>query len=119
MPPLKRAWASWNYTREKELSPVPLVSVTYHMNRIQGLKTPNQYFVSLNRQRPIHEGRVIREISYTHPVFSREAVETQPKLPALNGVRNTYFCGSYFGYGFHEDAVKSGVEVAKCFDLDL
>lgn len=119
MPPLKRAWASWNYTRERELSPVPLVSVTYDMNRIQGLKTSRRYFVSLNRQRPIGPGKVIKEISYTHPVYSREAVETQPKLPALNGVRNTYFCGSYFGYGFHEDAVKSGVEVARCFDLDL
>ncbi len=119
MPPLKRAWASWNYMREKNSSSFPLVSVSYYMNRIHGLKAKKLYFVSLNRQGSIAQEKVIREISYTHPVFSREAVESQPKLPALNGLRNTYFCGSYFGYGFHEDAVKSGVEVARCFGLDL
>lgn len=119
MPPLKRAWASWNYIREKQISPIPLVSVSYYMNRIHGLNTPNHYFVSLNRQGAIDEGKIIREFNYTHPVYSQSTVDTQPKLLSLNGVKNTYFCGSYFGYGFHEDAVKSGVEVAQCFGLNL
>lgn len=119
MPPLKRAWASWNYTREKNNSPFPLVSVTYHMNRIQGLEAQRQYFVSLNRQGTIHPDKILREITYTHPTYTREAVENQPRLLSLNGVKNTFYCGSYFGYGFHEDAVRSGVEVARCFGFDL
>jgi predicted NAD/FAD-binding protein len=119
MPPLRGAWASWNYTREKLNSPDPPVSVTYHLNRIQGLKTQRDYFVTLNRQKPIPSEKIIREITYTHPTYTREAVEAQTLLSALNGAKNTYFCGSYTGYGFHEDAVKSGVEVGRCFNLDL
>jgi predicted NAD/FAD-binding protein len=93
--------------------------VTYHLNRIQGLKTQKNYFVTLNRQGPIPPEKIIREIAYTHPTYTREAVEAQALLPALNGAKNTYYCGSYTGYGFHEDAVKSGVEVGRCFNLDL
>ena len=119
MPPLRGAWASWNYTREKRNSPDPPVSVTYHLNRIQGLKTQKNYFVTLNRQGPIPSEKIIRVIAYSHPIYTREAVEAQALLPALNGAKNTYFCGSYTGYGFHEDAVKSGVEVGRCFNLDL
>lgn len=119
MPPLKRAWASWNYVRESETTRAQPVSVTYHMNRLQGLETQEQYFVSLNRMRPIPDRYIVKEMYYTHPTFTKAAVETQKDLPGLNGVNNTYFCGSYFGYGFHEDAVKSAVAVTRCFGMEL
>ncbi len=119
MPPLKRAWASWNYIREKETTKIQPVSVTYHMNRLQGLTTRTDYFVTLNRMRPIPEKYILKEFFYMHPTYTQDAIATQKELPKLNGVNNTYFCGSYFGYGLHEDAVKSGVAVAQCFGLDL
>ncbi len=119
MPPLKRAWAAWNYTRETDRTKSQPVSITYHMNRLQGLETPTQYFVTHNRVRPIPQQHILKEIYYTHPTFTRAAVETQLDLHKLNGMNHTYFCGSYFGYGSHEDAVKSGVAVGKCFGLDL
>jgi predicted NAD/FAD-binding protein len=119
MPPLERAWASWNYTRERETTQAQPASVTYHVNRLQGLQTREQYFVTLNRVRPIPERHVVKEIYYTHPTFTRAAVESQKELPKLNGENHTYYCGSYFGYGFHEDAVKSALDVAWHFGMDF
>ncbi len=119
MPPCRRAWASWNYTVESAQGERAPASVTYHMNRLQGLRTANPYFVTLNRRKAPAREKVIREFDYTHPTYTAESMGTQRDLPSLNGARNTFFCGSYFGYGFHEDAVRSGVEVAKLFGEDL
>ncbi len=130
MPPNARAWASWNYVEEKEKGVRPLleqkgsdpffpVSVSYDMNRLQGLKTHDRYFVTLNRLTSIPEDKIICKILYTHPTYTFESLASQKELPSLNGVRNTYFCGSYFGYGFHEDAVRSSVNVAKMFGMEL
>ena len=119
MPPQRRAWASWNFTREQSASGDGPLSLTYHMNRLQGLRTGHQYFVSLNRVRPVPEENIIASMVYTHPQYTFESVRTQESLPDLNGLRNTYFCGSYFGYGFHEDAVRSAVQVAQLFGMDL
>ncbi|HMP76648.1 MAG TPA: FAD-dependent oxidoreductase [Kiritimatiellia bacterium] len=119
MPPNRRAWASWNYRRTAGAGMDGPVPVTYHMNRLQGLHTQRQYFVTLNSPRAPRPETVIREIDYTHPLFSFASMRTQAELPALNGVNRTFFCGSYFGYGFHEDAVRSGVEVAKQFGIAL
>lgn len=115
MPANRRAWASWNYLERKVDDPDAPVPVTYHMNRLQGLTTHEEYFVTLNPDREPSDGALIKDIMYQHPVFSSDAVATQPNLPTLNGKQNTWFCGSYFGYGFHEDAVRSGVQVAKDF----
>lgn len=119
LPPLRRAWASWNYRREKGQTEDSPISVTYHMNRLQGISGPEEYCVTLNPKREISKERVIREIEYTHPVFSQAAIRSQESLSNLNGVRNTWFCGSYFGYGFHEDAIASGVRVAQSFGAEL
>jgi predicted NAD/FAD-binding protein len=89
------------------------------MNRLQGLDTAHQYFVPLTRQRPLDRAAIIAEMDYTHPQYTFDSVRTQETLPTLNGQRNTYFCGSYFGYGFHEDATRSGVAVARLFGMDL
>jgi len=119
LPPNRRAWASWNYLREREVKAGSPVMITYHMNRLQNLKTERDYCVTLNPVRPIPRENIIREIEYTHPMYTFDALETQKNLPNLNGQKNTYFCGSYFGYGFHEDAVRSAVQVTKKFGIEL
>lgn len=119
MPGNRRAWASWNYVEETADAADRAVPVTYWMNRLQGLRTSREYFVTLNPSRQVAKEHVIREFDYEHPQYTFAAVESQRELPNLNGVRNTFFCGSYFGYGFHEDAVRSGAAVAKSLGVEL
>jgi predicted NAD/FAD-binding protein len=95
------------------------VSVSYYMNRLQNLQTTHDYIVTLNPGVPIPEAHVINRTTLTHPLYSFDSMKTQPQLKANNGARNTWFCGSYFGYGFHEDAVRSAVEVAQGFGIEL
>lgn len=119
MPESRRAWASWNYILETPLHPDAPVSLTYHMNRLQRLNTQKQYFVSLNRHQRIPDQHVHKVIHYTHPKYTPQSLATQTALTGLNGLNRTFFCGSYFGYGFHEDAVKSAVAVAEMFGITL
>ncbi|MBN1586744.1 MAG: FAD-dependent oxidoreductase [Candidatus Omnitrophica bacterium] len=114
MPPTRRAWTSWNYAQEDSGSEEGAVSVTYYMNRLQGIEGQD-YFVSLNRRSPIASEKILKRIQYTHPVYTFESIASQDGIRRLNGQRNTYFCGSYLGYGFHEDAVSSAVDVARHF----
>lgn len=117
MPKHPDAWASWNYM----LSNVSTdqVSVTYHMNRLQSLECKKDYFVTLNPTEDINSNSIIKEITYSHPIYSFDSIETQQKIKELNGINRTYYCGSYLGYGFHEDAVSSAVQVADHFGLSL
>ena len=119
MPQTKAAWASWNFCREEEDQDERPVSVSYHMNRLQKLPASQPFFVSLNRIHELPASCVINRAVMYHPQYTFEALYSQPRLPSLNGQRNTWFCGSYFGYGFHEDAVRSAVEVAKGFGIAL
>ena len=119
MPSNRRAWASWNYVEPAERRDDAAVPVTYWMNRLQGFKASRPYFVTLNPATPPAADRAIARFDYHHPQFTPEAVSSQRLLPGLNGQRHTFFCGSYFGYGFHEDAVRSGVAVAKLFGTEL
>lgn len=119
LPPTRRAWASWNYVREDSQEASAPVSVTYDMNRLQGLDTQQRYCVSLNRRTPIPPECTIRDLHYMHPTYTFESMQTQAHLASLNGQRKTYFCGSYFGYGFHEDAVRSATQVGEGFGLAL
>lgn len=118
MPTARRAWSSWNYVSEDEALAAP-VSVSYHMNRLMGLSTRAEYFVTLNGAQAPRDGSVVREMVYTHPTFTFASLGTQAQLPQLQGVRGTYYCGSYHGYGFHEDAVRSGLAVAAHFGESL
>ena len=110
MPRRRPAWASWNYlmsdaSRER-------ASLTYHLNRLQKFDVDRDYLVSLNPETaPVPES-VIRRMSYSHPIFNRQSVETQSELPRINGRNRTHFCGAYFGNGFHEDGLASAVAVA-------
>ena len=119
MPPNRRAWASWNYVEEPGQAPYQPVGVTYWMNRLQGLQTRSTYLVTLNPTRPIAPEHIVADLSYAHPQFTFAAVGTQAELPRLNGTQHTWYCGSYFGHGFHEDAVRSGAQVARAFGAEL
>lgn len=119
LPKQKSAWAAWNFTRDHTGQHEQPVYVTYYMNRLQGLETERDYCVTLNRNEPFKPGSVIAEMVYQHPLYTFDAMQTQSRLPDLNGQRRTFFCGSYFGYGFHEDAVKAGVKAAECFGISI
>jgi len=82
------------------------------MNRLQRISSRDDYFVTLNPNQTIPSRHQIREITYTHPVYTFDSTATHAELDTLNGQHNTYFCGAYFGYGFHEDAAHSGVQAA-------
>jgi uncharacterized protein len=110
MPKLRRAWASWNYHVLDPPSVLP--TVTYWMNLLQGLDCREDYFVSLNRD-DIDPMRVLRRISYSHPVFTAATVAAQQRHAEIDGSNRVHFCGAYWGYGFHEDGVKSGLVVAE------
>jgi uncharacterized protein len=119
LPPGKSLWASWNFVREAGDAETRPVAVSYYMNRLQNLRTEHDYIVTLNPSQPIAEETVINRTTLTHPLYSFESMATQPRLREMNGQHNTWFCGSYFGYGFHEDAVASAVDVAKGFGIEL
>lgn len=112
MPRRRRLWSSWNYTKgaagfDKNLC------VTYWMNNLQNLDTNTDLFLTLNPTEEIDPDLVDREIIYDHPVFDAAAVEAQRDLWEVQGENRTWFCGSYFGHGFHEDGCESGLAVAE------
>jgi predicted NAD/FAD-binding protein len=113
LPSMSRAWSCWNFRREKGKTADQPVYLTYSMNLLQGLTTQKHYLVTLNRPGDYDESQVIARMVYHHPTYTVDSMATQSALPTLNGVNRTYFCGSYFGYGFHEDAVRSSVQAIK------
>ena len=112
-------WSSWNYVRSHETASGSPVSLTYYMNRLQNLNVMNHYCVTLNTDREIASKHLIREMMYNHPLYTFDALSSQDSLKELNGTANTFFCGAYLGYGFHEDAVRSAIEVADRFGIEL
>ena len=112
MPKRRRLWSSWNYLKSATGDDTDLC-VTYWMNRLQNLSAADDYFVTLNPTSPIDPDLTERVIDYDHPVFNAEAMAAQAALPELQGAHRTWFCGSYFGYGFHEDGAASGIAVAE------
>ncbi len=112
LPRARRAWASWNSTVADCRATQPRASHTYWLNSLQALDAPVEYQVTLNPLQPIAEDSILARLHYRHPVFDPGSMATQSDLPRLNGVRNTWFCGAYFGFGFHEDGLRSGLDVA-------
>jgi predicted NAD/FAD-binding protein len=112
MPRRKAAWASWNYLAESGDSD-PALSVTYWMNRLQPLGDAPELFVTLNPARPPHEDRVYRCETYRHPLFDLGAMRAQKMLWSLQGQDRVWYCGAYFGAGFHEDGLQAGLAVAE------
>jgi uncharacterized protein len=117
MPRIRRVWSSWNYLASQREDQVDAVSVTYWMNRLQGLKSAKNYFVSLNPLREPRLESLVAEMTYHHPVFDTDATAAQKRLPAIQGRDRIWYTGSYFGYGFHEDALRASVELAERFGV--
>jgi len=113
MPTRRLAWAAWNYhiPQDQERH----VAVTYNMNILQGLRTSNEYLVTLNNDEHIDSGKIIQRIQYEHPVFSREAIRAQDRQAEINSDR-TFFCGAYWRNGFHEDGVVSALNALQHFE---
>jgi len=104
------ARASWNYhlgTRRRQ------ATLTYHMNRLQSLPTSEDYCVTLNDTQSVDEGKILREMTYFHPLYTLEAVRAQARWAEISGRNRTHFCGAYWFYGFHEDGLNSAIRVAE------
>jgi predicted NAD/FAD-binding protein len=116
MPRTPLAWASWNYEINRGSSGEPSTATHYWMNSLQGVSDRQDYFVSIGRPSAIDPARVIRTIEYDHPLFNLGALRAQEGLPRMNasarGTTETYYAGSYFRYGFHEDALLSAAELS-------
>ena len=111
LPRSRRAWASWNYHR---LADQPrLATLTYRMASLQGIDSAHEILVTLNRDDAIRDDRVLARFDYAHPVFDVAAIAAQRRHEELNGARRTWFCGAYWGYGFHEDGVQSARAVCR------
>jgi len=111
LPARPQARASWNYNLEAEGSPG--ASVTYHMNRLQSLDLPEDYCVTLNPGGQIDESKVLRKITYHHPLYDRAALRAQARWAEISGRNHTHYCGAYWIYGFHEDGLTSALRVAR------
>ncbi len=118
MPTRKAAWSSWNFLRDMQ-SPETHVAVSYWMNQLQNLDTDQDYMVTLNPIDKPDPAKTLKEIRYEHPVFDKDAMQAQSQLMDLQGRSGIWLCGSYFGYGFHEDGLKSSVDLARLWNLSL
>jgi predicted NAD/FAD-binding protein len=110
LPRRRVAWSSWNYRLFDRFQ--ARVVLTYNMNILQGIQSDTTYCVTLNATQAIDESKIIRQFSYSHPVFSLDSVVAAGKIETINGSNNTWFAGAYLGNGFHEDGVVSGRQVA-------
>jgi predicted NAD/FAD-binding protein len=117
LPPKKMAWASWNYHIPKQQK--RRVALTYYMNRLQTLPAPENFCVTLNMPEDIAAEKIIASLVYHHPVYDPESLQARRRQAALNGQNRTYFCGAYWGYGFHEDGVNSALSVCQHFGKHL
>ena len=111
MPVLKKNWSSWNFISNNNNN--KSINVTYWMNKLQNLGTSENYFVSLNPVPLPKKEKIIIIKKYSHPLFTKKTFEAQKQILNLQGKKNTWFCGAYLGYGFHEDGIKSGLKVAE------
>ena len=114
MPKNKKVWSSWN-SHVKSESPNKN-SLTYWLNLLQNLKCKENIFLTLNPTSQISENKILKKVKFTHPYFDQNALDHQNKLNLLQNKKNILFCGSYFGYGFHEDGIKSSIEMIKFLD---
>ena len=116
LPPSKMAWASWNARVCPELS--EQCTVSYDMNILQGIQSSTEFIVSLNSSQWVDPSRVFVERHYQHPVYNAETLAAQKRWEEINGVRGLYYCGAYWGWGFHEDGVKSALKAVALFEAE-
>ena len=117
LPERKLAWASWNYHLNQNTDQP--IAMTYNMNILQSLAAPETYCVTLNSNQLVDKDKVLKELQYEHPLFTRAGIIAQQRKGEISGVNNTYYCGAYWRNGFHEDGVVSALEVCSDFGLTL
>ena len=114
MPKNKEAWCSWNSSIDNK--DLKKNSITYWLNLLQNLKCDENIFLTLNPYFEIDKTKVLKKVKFTHPYYDQKALDAQSELVKLQNQKDLLFCGSYFGYGFHEDGIKSSIEMLKNFD---
>ena len=117
LPKRRKVWAAWNFRRLPGRT--GRAAVTYDMSILQGIRAPEEFLVTLNREEAVDPSRVLYRTIYHHPVYTAEALAAQSRWGEINGVRRTWFCGAYWGYGFHEDGVNSALAVTRALGMDL
>jgi predicted NAD/FAD-binding protein len=119
MPRSGRCWSSWNYRVNYDADGGVMPSTIYWINRLQGIDAQRNYFVSINGEEALQPQSVLKCIHYEHPLFNDGAIRAQQQLPRLNERRTgVYLCGSYFRYGFHEDAFSSALQLSRLLAED-
>jgi predicted NAD/FAD-binding protein len=111
MPKNKNAWCSWNSSMSADN--IEKTSVTYWLNQLQNLKIDKNIFLTINPFREIPANKIFKKVRFSHPYFDADALSNQSDLQKIQNKKNILFCGSYFGYGFHEDGIKSSIEMLK------
>jgi uncharacterized protein len=115
MPRKRLAWAAWNAHLGAQSQ---RCTVTYWMNLLQSIEAPVEFLVSLNCEANIDPTKILKKLSYDHPVYTHQSVAAQHARGSINGQNRSYFCGAYWGFGFHEDGLRSAVEVAQMLGVD-
>ncbi len=113
MPRSRRHWAGWNYLVKPDAEGEPGCCFTYYMNKLQKVSKKTDVFVTINDGGRVEQSKILNGFEYEHPIFDLAAMQAQKRLHELNENGSRYFCGSYFKFGFHEDAFRSGVEVCR------
>ena len=114
MPNNKKIWSSWN--SKIDSNNTKNNSVTYWLNLLQNLSISKNIFLTLNPFFKIDDNKIIKKVNFSHPYYNQETLVNQKKLNLIQNKKNILFCGSYFGYGFHEDGLKSSLEMLKQFE---
>jgi predicted NAD/FAD-binding protein len=115
MPQRARAWAAWNALIPRE--PGTPCTVSYWMNLLQGIDSTEPLIVTLNPTRPLDPAKVLRSLRYAHPVYTQASVAARARKAEIQGASRTWFAGAYWGWGFHEDGMRSAVEVAEALEV--
>lgn len=108
MPHLKKNWSSWNFLMRFDKT-----YTVYYMNRLQGVSEKENFFVNINGEEFVNPEKIIQTIKYHHPIFDVESMQAQERIDELNTNTNLHFSGSYYRYGFHEDALLSSVNLCE------
>jgi predicted NAD/FAD-binding protein len=111
LPRRRTAWSSWNFHLSEHSA--GRTTVTYWMNNLQRLRADREFLVTLNRSEAIDPAKTIRRFSYDHPIYTPEGIRAQAQHEQISGVRRTHYCGAYWGWGFHEDGVRSALRVCR------
>lgn len=117
LPKNRDLWAAWNYRHPKIESDKP--TITYNLNILQALTCQETYCVSLNQQHNINKDKIIEQFTYAHPKYTEQVLNAHNQFNQISGVENIYYCGAYWGQGFHEDGLNSALAAVKQLDKDV